>query len=65
MWNARMYLWDAIILRSFGQGQATLRSHLLRVPWSDVALPLVVVAEVFRGRCDSALKATPAKASLP
>jgi predicted nucleic acid-binding protein len=59
-----MYLWDANILRAFGQGHATLRSHLLRVPWSEIALPSVVVAEVLRGRCDSALKATPAEAPL-
>jgi hypothetical protein len=41
-----MYLWDANILRAFGQGHATLRSYLLRVPWSEIALPTVVVAEV-------------------
>ena len=49
-----MYLWDANILRAFGQGHATLRMHLLRVPWSEIALPSVVVAEVLRGRCDFA-----------
>ena len=55
-----MYLWDANILRAFGQGHATLRSYLLRVPWSEIALPSVVVAEALRGRCDFVLKATPA-----
>lgn len=59
-----MSLWDANILRAFGQGHATLRSYLLRVPWSEIALPSVVVAEVLRGRCDFALKATPAEAPL-
>ena len=59
-----MYLWDANILRAFGQGHATLRLHLLRVPWAEIALPSVVVAEVLRGRCESALKATPAEAPL-
>ena len=59
-----MYLWDANILRHFGQGQATLRLHLLRVPWAEIALPSVVVAEVLRGRCEFALKATPAEAPL-
>ena len=59
-----MYLWDANILRAFGQGHATLRLYLLRVPWSEIALPSVVVAEVLRGRCDFALKATPAEAPL-
>jgi predicted nucleic acid-binding protein len=41
-----------------------LRSYLLRVPWSEIALPSVVVAEVLRGRCDFALKATPVEAPL-
>jgi predicted nucleic acid-binding protein len=59
-----MYRWDANILRAFGQGHATLRSYLLRVPWSEIALPSVVVAEVLRGRCDFALKATPVEAPL-
>jgi predicted nucleic acid-binding protein len=59
-----MYLWDANILRAFGQGHVTLHLHLLRVPWSEIALPSVVVAEVLRGRCDFALKATPAEAPL-
>lgn len=59
-----MYLWDANILRHFGAGQATLRGHLERVPWAAIALPSVVVAEVLRGRCDFALKATPAEAPL-
>jgi len=59
-----MYLWDANILRAFGQGHATLRLHLLRVPWSEIALPSVVVAEVLRGRCDFAARAPPAEAPL-
>jgi predicted nucleic acid-binding protein len=59
-----MYLWDANILRAFGQGHGTLRLHFQRVPWSEIALPSVVVAEVLRGRCDFALKATPAEAPL-
>jgi predicted nucleic acid-binding protein len=57
-----MYLWDANILRHFGQGHPTLQLHLLRVPWSEIARPSVVVAEVLRGRCDFALKASPAQA---
>jgi predicted nucleic acid-binding protein len=59
-----MYLWDANILRAFGQGHTTLRSYLLHVLWSEIALPSVVIAEVLRGRCDFALKATPAEAPL-
>jgi predicted nucleic acid-binding protein len=59
-----MYLWDANIVRYFGQGHPTLRLHLLRVPWAEIALPSVVVAEVLRGRCDFALKASPAEAPL-
>ena len=59
-----MYLWDANIVRAFGKGHATLRSYLLLVPWSEIALPSVVIAKVLRGRCDFALKATPAEAPL-
>jgi predicted nucleic acid-binding protein len=57
-----MYLWDANILRHFGHGHPTLRLHMLRVPWREIALPSVVVAEVLRGRCDFALKASPMQA---
>jgi predicted nucleic acid-binding protein len=57
-----MYLWDANILRHFGQGHTPLRLYLLRVPWAESALPSVVVAEVLRGRCEFALKALPAEA---
>jgi predicted nucleic acid-binding protein len=57
-----MYLWDANIVRHFGQGHSTLRLHLLRVPWSEIALPSIVVAEILRGRCDFALKALPSEA---
>jgi hypothetical protein len=59
-----MYLWDVSILHAFGQGHATSGVYLQRVPWSEIALPLVVVAEVLRGRCDVALKATPAEAPI-
>lgn len=59
-----MYLWDSNILRHFGEGHPTLRLYLQRIPWSEIALPSVVVAEVLRGRCDFALKATPSKAPL-
>jgi predicted nucleic acid-binding protein len=59
-----MYLWDANIVRHFGQGHPTLRLYLLRIPWTEIALPSVVVAEVLRGRCDFALKASPAQAPL-
>ncbi len=57
-----MYLWDSNILRHFSEGHLVLREHLLRVPWAEIALPSVVVAEVLRGRCDYALKATAAQA---
>lgn len=57
-----MYLWDANILRHFGQGHPILRLHLQQIPWAQIALPSVVVAEVIRGRCEFALKATPEQA---
>jgi len=59
-----MYLWDANILRHFGQGHPMHRLHLLRVPWSHVALSSVVVAEVLPGRCDGALRASPSETPL-
>src|SRR5262245_47575393 len=59
-----MYLWEANILRYFGQGHATLRLYLLRLPWAEIALQSVVVAEVLRGGCEFALKALPAEAPL-
>lgn len=57
-----MYLWDSNILRHFGEGHPTLRLHLERIPWSEISLPSVVVAEVLRGRCEFALKASPSEA---
>lgn len=59
-----MYLWDANIIRAFGQGHPTVRLHLLRIPWAEIALPSVVVAEILRGRCEAALKAIPGDAPL-
>ena len=59
-----MYLWDTNILRHFGEGHPTLYLYLQRIPWSEIALPSVVVAEVLRGWCDFALKAAPSKAPI-
>ena len=59
-----MYLWDANILRHFGDGHPTLRLHLAQVAWGEIALPSVVVAEVLRGRCDFALIASLSEAPL-
>ncbi len=59
-----MYLWDSNILRHFAEGHPTLRAHLERVEWTQIALPSVVVAEVLRGRCEFALKALPDQAPL-
>ena len=58
------YLWDTNILRHFWQEHPILHKHLQRTGWKDIALPSVVVAEVLRGRCDFALKATPDQAPL-
>jgi len=59
-----VYLWDTNILRHFAEGHPILQKHLQRVPWAEVALPSITVAEVLHGRCDFALKATPAQAPL-
>ncbi len=58
-----MYLWDSNVLRHFGNNHSTINQHLQRVPWTEIALPSVVVAEALRGRCDYALKATPEQAA--
>ena len=59
-----MYLWDANILRHYGEDHPTLRLYVQRVSWAEIAIPSVVVAEVLRGRCEFALKAPPEKAAL-
>ncbi len=56
-----MFLWDTNILRHHNQAHLTLQAWLRRIPRSQIALPSVVVAEVLRGRCEFALKATPAQ----
>jgi predicted nucleic acid-binding protein len=47
-----MYLWDANILRHYGEDHPILRLHVQRVSWAEIAIPSVVVAEVLRGRCE-------------
>jgi predicted nucleic acid-binding protein len=37
---------------------------VLRHRWEEIALPSVVLAEVLRGRCDFALKASPSQAPI-
>ena len=56
-----MFLWDTNILRYHNQAHPTLQAWLERIPRNQVALPSIVVAEVLRGRCEFALKATPAQ----
>ena len=59
-----MYLWDTNILTHYVNGNATLRAHLQRTPWTQIALPSVVVAEALRGRSDFAVKAEAAQLPL-
>ena len=59
-----MYLWDANILRYFGEGHPVFASHLERIKREEIGLPSVVVAEVLRGRCEYALKADPDHAAF-
>ena len=59
-----MYLWDMNILCHFAEGHPVLQKHLRRIPWVEIALPSIAVAEVLRGRCEFALKATPDQAPL-
>jgi len=59
-----MFLWDSNILRHFGEKHPNLAVFLKKTPWSEIALPSVVVAEVLRGRCEYALKADFAAAPM-
>jgi predicted nucleic acid-binding protein len=59
-----VYLWDTNILRHFAEGHPVLQEHLRCISWAEIALPSVTVAEVLRGRCEFALKATPDQAPL-
>lgn len=59
-----MYLLDSNILRHFGEGHPILQLYLERTPWSKIALPSIVVAEVMQGRSAFALKALPSVAPL-
>ena len=59
-----MYLWDSNILRAHGENHPTLSAHLRLVPWPEIALPSVVVAEAVRGRGEYALKAPPESAAF-
>jgi predicted nucleic acid-binding protein len=59
-----MYLLDTNILRYFGEGHPTLKLHLERNSWTNIALSSVVIAEVLQGRSSYALKATPNEAPL-
>lgn len=55
------FLWDSNILRHYLDDHPLLLENLKKVPRHDVMLPVVVVAEQFRGRMDSILKAQPAQ----
>lgn len=55
------FLWDSNILRHYLDDHPLLLENLKKVPRNDVMLPVVVVAEQFRGRMDSILKAQPAQ----
>ena len=59
-----MYLWDTNVVSLFAKNHPTVLQHVAQVPWDEIALPSVVVAEMLRGRCDSQLKATPEQALL-
>lgn len=58
-----MNLLDTNILTHYVNGHPTLRAHLQQVPWAEIALPSVVVAEALRGRCEYALKSPPEQAA--
>ncbi|MGH9767409.1 MAG: type II toxin-antitoxin system VapC family toxin [Blastocatellia bacterium] len=55
------FIWDSNILRHYLDDHPLLLENLKKVPRGDVMLPVVVVAEQFRGRMDAILKAQPAQ----
>jgi predicted nucleic acid-binding protein len=59
-----MWLWDSNIVRHFGDQHPNLVLYLQQIPWSEIALPSVVVVEILHGRCEFALKASPSQIPL-
>ena len=59
-----MWLWDSNIVRHFGDKHPNLVPYLQQIPWSDIALPSVVMAEILHGRCEFALKVSPSQTPL-
>jgi predicted nucleic acid-binding protein len=53
------YLWDSNVLRHYLDDHPLLLENLKKVNRQDVLLPVVVVAEQFRGRMDALVKAEP------
>ena len=54
-----MYLWDSNIAVHFAHDHPIVTLHVRQVTWSEIALPSPTVAELWRGRAEFALKATP------
>jgi predicted nucleic acid-binding protein len=54
-----MYLWDTNIAVHFANNHPILALHIQRVGWDEIVLPSPTVAELWRGRAEFALKATP------
>lgn len=54
-----MFLFDSNIIKHFAEGDENLAKHLNKHDVAEYALPSVVVAEIFKGRADFILKATP------
>lgn len=52
-----MFLLDTNILRRLGLDYEAAQGEIIRTPWSEIALPSVVVAEALRGRAEQVLKA--------
>ncbi len=57
------FLWDSNILRHYLDDHPLLLENLKKVVRSDVRLPVIVVAEQFKGRMDALLKAPPPQLS--
>jgi len=54
-----MYLWDTNVAVHFANDHPIVTLHVQQVAWNEIALPSPAVAELWRGRAEFALKATP------
>jgi predicted nucleic acid-binding protein len=59
-----MYLWDTNVAVHFANSHPVLARHVQQMAWDEIALPSPTIAELWRGRAEFALKATPEQVIL-